>query len=700
MQNLVFGFSPPSAASPLTRHRSPVAVSFFPAVSTAPKPWASRAALHSIMRPPQKDGPSCQNPACSTANLPLDTSMVSVGAVCRSCGQVVVVQRVDDTVAGTTGTLARNEEGFAEDDCHAGFGDPELEDIELSAPVETALVFQDASDDDDDAGAGAGTGADTGISIQPSLKERLAMRNVVRKKAGKKLNMGRLNSNVRRRKITAMRKQETTDAAILDIATVVLYILAESKVIRVVTEARDVLDKLTVETGRKTEKIVREVATAMLAFTFLKVATDRFQSMMVNLLRNKDMFHVYVAMAFFIIAQRTSFDITALTTTADLVRKTMRMKEVASSLSPQRTSHGASIPTTKTTTAVVKKQRDAATVVTTHMLAIIVSCVSIIMKKLEDEHRFSTSVSVASRKAAAVTMAKLVSSPPPRPVAVTVEQEETKKRQASSPLADSPETKKRRRRSAEASKDEDDGPFQFWDLVYNPVSDLTSSSSGCTSGSNRRHYKTVTLAMVTITAPWFEIQPIHHDVTLSVLGEKVPTLVKILQETDKRLGGLAAATPLVKACGGSIASPIHLVVLSALWSVISRYDVTLTEEAAFGRAVVLYYTLVVPEGTALPAGALKVPPKDVSEDVRRKTKDRTCIFDARPIMFTVLYAVSAVVYPKMPTIVSKARDVVVAMGDDPPTGIHGEFASKVLPSLIAWFTLSHKRAQRPRHVSK
>ena len=650
------------------------------------------------MQPPQKDGPSCQNPSCSTVNLPLDTSRVSFGTVCRSCGQVVIAQRVDDTVAGTTGKLARNAEGFVEDDCHAGFGDLELEDIELSAPVETVLVFQDAdAEADAGAGAGAGTNAGAGISIHPSPKERKAMQSVVRKKAGRQLNVGRVNSVVRRRNIAARRKQETTDAAILDITTVVLYMLSESKGIRVVTEARDVLEKLTVETGGKTEnKIVREVATAMLAFTFLNVAADRFQAMMASLLRNKDMFHVYVAMAFFIIAQRTSFDSTALTTTADLVRETMRMKTVASCLSPQWKSPGASIPTKTTTTT----QGAVATVVTTHMFAIIVSCVSMIMNNLEGEHQFSTTVSMALRKEAAATMAKLVSSPSPRPAAtaVVVKQEETKKRQTLSPLATSPE-KKKRRRGTEASDDDDDGPLRFWDLVYSPVSDLTSSS-GWTSGSSRRHYKTVTLSMVTITAPWFEIQPIHRGVTLSVLGKKVPALVKILQETDKRLGGLAAATPLVEACGGSITSSIHLVALSALWSVISRYDVGLTEEAAFGRAVMLYYTLVVPEGTALPADALKVSSKGVSEDVRRKTKDRTCIFDARPIMFTILYAISTVVSPKMPTIVSKARDVVVAMGDAPPTGIHAAFASKILPSLTAWFTLSHKRTQRPRHVSK
>lgn len=687
MHHLVFGDDVTSVPSPLTRHRSPATMPLHAPSSATPKPWEATAALQSIMRSPQPgDGPSCRNPSCSATGKPLSTAMIDVGAVCTSCGQVVVSQRIDDTIAGTTGKLARDDDGYAIDDCHANPWEAGPEDVETLAPVVATIGFGDV-DVDDDSGAGAGAGA--GLSMLPSEAERKAMRTVLRKRAGSKLNVARLNSTVSRRRAVASRKKEITTTAIRDITIVVMRMLAVQSDILVVGEAKDVLAKLKSEVaGWTDEKVVDSVATGMLRLTFQSTAADRYQATMNTLLRDNDMFHVYVAIAFFVLAQKTAFDNGAFTTVADSVKETMRTKGVAGTLSPQRTSLASAIPTTK------KKKKmddDEGTVLTTAMFGIIVSCVSIITKRLEGEHKFSTTVAVAKRKAAAATMAKLAASPPPRPspaVVVETVPEEKKKKKKRRP-AKSGQRKKRCTDGAGAGAGAgvDARPLRHWDLEYSPVSELTSSC-GWTNGSTQRHYTTVTLPMVTIVAPWFPITPVMHNVTLSVLGTKIPPLFRILQETDKLLGGLAAETPLVKACGGSLNSPIHLVVLKVLWSIISSCDIGSTDNTTFGRVVMLYYTLVVPKGAVLPKEATIA---QSTNDRRRKAKDRTCIFDARPIMFSVLDAISTVVNRKIPTIVSKVRDAVVAMEKLPDEGTHTEFVSGVLPSLSTWFTLSHKR---------
>ena len=662
-----------------------------PSAST-PSPVAaqtSRAALMMSTREPSADdGVQCNNPVCvftSTGLVPGDDSSL----VCSACGSVVVGPRRDDTADGTTGKIARNAQGFAEDDCHGDYGAPPLEELGLSVPPphESPAAFQLATYDSDEEGGGGGGG----VSVAPSKKEKLAMKTAMRKIRGAGRVQSRQNPTARRRAAVAKRKADTTEQATRDIVTIITRLLETSDKSLVLTEARSVLSQLKAAEGGWTEAaVVKVVADQILSLTFQKKVPKKSQHVLVGLLHNNDTFHVYVAVAIFALAQRTKVDKAEFKNAADSVR--LAMKAVDGSLSPQRKSRPGIVKLDKAATPV----DGADSKFSRQLFASIVTCVALLVGEIERKHHFGKAVLMEKRRAAATQMALLASSPAPTPLLVpeisTGDGAGAGAGAGVKKRAGKGKEKKRKKKRRRVSEDEeeDDGPYRHWKIEYVPVSRITTpGAESCSTGSTKRHYAAVSLDGVTVVAPWFAIHPLARDVNLSVLAPGVQSLVTVISKADKILGGLLETTPMFDACGGAMTASTHLVVLSILSSIVSSHCTSMTESTSVAVMALLYYVLVLPESVELPKDATVT---QSSSAERRKAGNRTCVFDARPVMFDVLDAICAVVAGRtQTTVVSKTREVIIAMNAVSPEEDTTGLVASVIGPLLTWFTNSFKR---------
>lgn len=598
---------------------------------------------------------TCGNPGCRGATVVRHVGDGSLS--CPLCGLVVELHRLDDSIAGTSGRLARDDQGCIVDDCHDTV---DLETLRLKAPV-PATVWE---------GFGADAVADglmTGADARALVKAK--QNRVAKQKLVSRLTSTEAKREARTREVTEVRGTTIQRT----IRCVHQALDTPSITSTVVTLARDVLDSLSRPPGPRRETVIKAVSEMLADETWPSVTNSaslrrRGSRELIALLSSSFAFYVTV-----VLATLASFS-PGSTHNIKFFIDAAQSIDVSTTGDPRE---GAKRPRGATRDTVTPQEFQA-----------LADVMSKLVRHLNEKFKVSRSLEDMSRLAASKARLEVLS-PTRLPQTSLSPRTPLSVRSAGTPGG-------RRKKMRHVSSAEClSKALRRFTVDYHPRRLLSSSGGGGGGGGGGAKSRDVSkVAMVTVVALWWS-----GGSQLSKLrGINMPPfgrdLLRALMEVDVKLGGLALASPLVAECGGQLDSGRHIGALMALSDDVGKAGLTSEQSTKIAALCLIYYCLVLPYDVKdAPDASPRFPVHD-TERVNKVTNGNS-IIGAHPVMMHVLEVLRTHFKLESNTIVTAAAAIGVGVRPKSSTLTKFELLPRVADVLVDWFSVSFKR--RVRH---